>query len=156
MWWRGSRDTSPNRIPPQNVTSGVQQALPVSSTLRGPNAYHTLTKILTFIGNIYYNIIQIIFIICVFLAVLGLCCWAGFSLVSVLQLLTAVASLVPEHRLQSSGSVVVTHQLSCSEGWGIKLESPALAGGFLCTGPPGKSLSLSLSSWNLLGSSLFP
>lgn len=62
MWWRGSRDTSANRIPPQNVTSGVQQALPVSSTLRGPNAYHTLTKILTFIGNIYYNIIQIIFI----------------------------------------------------------------------------------------------
>ena len=82
---------------------------------------------------------------------------AGFSLVSVLQLLTSVAFLV-----QSTGSraqaqsVVVTHQLSCSERWGIKLESPALAGGFLCTGPPGKSLSLSLSSWNLLVSSLFP
>ena len=53
-----------------------------------------------------------------------------------------VASLVAAHRLWSAGLAVVVHGLSCM--WtlpraGIKPVSPALAGGFLTTGPPGKS-----------------
>ena len=43
--------------------------------------------------------------------------------------------------LGHSGSVTVTHGLSCPVacGPGIEPVSPALAGGFLTTGPPGKS-----------------
>ena len=37
-------------------------------------------------------------------------------------------------------SVVVAHELSCSTACGIKPVSPALAGGFLTTAPPGKSV----------------
>ena len=70
-----------------------------------------------------------------FLAVLDLCCCAGFSLVAASRgyspgvmrgLFTAVASLVAEHglqgprasvvvapRLQSTGSIAVAHGLSC-------------------------------------------
>ena len=68
----------------------------------------------------------------------------GLSLVVVRGLLIAMASLVSEHRLYSVGSVV-EHGLSCPQGmWdlpgaGIKLVFPALAGGFLTTGPTGKS-----------------
>ena len=60
---------------------------------------------------------------------LGLRCREGFSLVVVCGLLTAVASLVAEHRLYGSwasviaapgpegtGSAVVVHGLSCSVG----------------------------------------
>ena len=39
----------------------------------------------------------------------------GYSLVQACRLFTAVASLVAEHRLQSACSVVVAHQLRCSE-----------------------------------------
>ena len=63
------------------------------------------------------------------MAVLGLRCCAGFSLimesggyspVSVCRLLTAVASLVAELGLQSmQASVVVVHRLSCSAACGI-------------------------------------
>ena len=70
-------------------------------------------------------------------------CWV-FTVVQ--GLLIAVVSLVVEPRLQCTGSVVVTHGLSCSEVSGIfpdrqlKLSS-ALAGGFSTTGPPEKSKS---------------
>ena len=109
-----------------------------------------------------------------FLAALGLRCCVrassscgerGLFVVVVCGLLIAVASLVVEHRLQvcrlqqlwhtgsgavacrlqSAGSVVVVHGLSCSTacrilpGPGLKPLSPALAGGFLTTVPPGKS-----------------
>ena len=115
----------------------------------------------------------IIIIIYLFLAALGLhCCLRAFSscgergllFVAVHGLLIAVVSLVTEHGLQarrlqqlwhvgsvvvarglqSAGSVVVTHGLSCSAACGnlprpgIKPVSPALAGGFLTTAPPGK------------------
>ena len=63
------------------------------------------------------------------MAVLGLRCCAGFSLimesggyspVSVCRLLTAVASLVAELGLQSmQASVVVVHRLSCPAACGI-------------------------------------
>jgi len=62
----------------------------------------------------------------------------GLSLVVVHGLLTAMASLVSEHRLYSVGSVVA-HGLICPQGmWdlpgaGIKLVFPALARGFLTT-----------------------
>ena len=66
-----------------------------------------------------------------FLAALGLhcCAWAfcscserGLLFVAVHGLLTAVASLVAEHRLYSEGSVVVVHGLSCSAARGIFLD----------------------------------
>ena len=59
---------------------------------------------------------------------LGLCCCTGFSLVSErgdcslvagCGLLTAVASLVEEKGLWSTGSVVVAHGFSCSVACGV-------------------------------------
>ena len=43
----------------------------------------------------------------------------GYSLAAVHGLLTAVASLVVEHRLQRAGSVFVAYGLSCFETCGI-------------------------------------
>ena len=72
-----------------------------------------------------------------FLELLGvgvtLCCGVG--------LLTVVTSLLVEHlepRL-SSCSVQLAHSLWDLPGPGIEPVSPALAGGFLTSGPPGKS-----------------
>ena len=83
----------------------------------------------------------------IYLVTLGPCCCMqdfsscseqGLLLVAVHQLLGVVASLV-EHRPQvHMGSVVVQFQLPCSMGPGIKPVSPALAGRFLSTVPPGK------------------
>ena len=66
---------------------------------------------------------------------LGLCGCAGFSLVAVLRLLTAVVSLAAEHgpggarslvvvapRLWMAGSIVVAHGLSCPLAYGIFLD----------------------------------
>ena len=68
------------------------------------------------------------------------------TLVSVQGLLSEVASLLAERRLYSVGSVVAGHRLSCPKACGILVPrpgiesmSPALAGEFLTTGPPGKS-----------------
>ena len=65
----------------------------------------------------------------------------GLPLVAGHRLLFAVTSLVAEHRLWSVRAV-----LSCLAaggilvpGLGIKPMSPALAGRFLTSGPPGKS-----------------
>ena len=78
----------------------------------------------------YAHILKIIFIY-LFLAVLVLrcCAWAfsscsewGLLFVAVHRSLSVVASLVAEHRLQSMGSVVVTHGLSCSLACGIFLD----------------------------------
>ena len=64
------------------------------------------------------------------MAALGLCCFArAFSrcseqelfLMAVKRLFTAMASLVAEHRLQHTGSVVVALGLSCFEACGILL-----------------------------------
>ena len=93
--------------------------------------------------------------ISLFLAVPGLRCFTqrnslvaasgGYSLPVVLGLLIAVVSFVTQHGLQLHGSVVGVYGLSCLGMWdlpgpGIKPMSPALAGRFLTTGPPGKSL----------------
>ena len=104
----------------------------------------------------------------IFVAVCGLffsCEEPGLLFVAVHGLLIVVASLVVEHRLQAyrlqylqrTGSVVVAHgpgacRLSSCGAWaqllwgmwnlprpGIEPMSPALAGGFLFTVPPGKS-----------------
>ena len=90
----------------------------------------------------------------------------GLLFVAVCRILIAVASLVPEHGLQACGlqelwhtglSSCVSRALerrlsSCGtraqllrsmwdlSGPGLKPVSPALAGGFLTTAPPGKSL----------------
>ena len=67
---------------------------------------------------------------------------SGFSCYGARALGTR-ASVVVAHGLQSTGSVVVAHGLSCPATWdlpgpGLELLSPALAGGFLTTAPPGK------------------
>ena len=70
-----------------------------------------------------YSFIQVFFF---FFAVL--CCCTSCSLVAMIGstlslwctgLLIAAASLGMEHRLQSAGSVIVTHGLSCSKACGI-------------------------------------
>ena len=50
------------------------------------------------------------------------CSERGLLFVAVRGLLIAVASLVAEHGLQSAGSVVVAHGLSCSAACGIFLD----------------------------------
>ena len=117
---------------------------------------HRLHLDLTFLFliNIYLLFIIFIFIYFIlFLAVLGLCfCARAFSscsergplFIAVRGPLTVAASLVAEHKLQ-------THRLSsCGSGaqllrsmWdlpgpGLKPVSPALAGRFSTTAPPGK------------------
>ena len=89
-----------------------------------------------------------------FLAVMGLrCCIRAFSscserwllFVVVRRLLIAVASLVAEHRLQARGlqqlwlSGFVARGMWDLPGPGLEHVSPALAGRFLTTVPPGKS-----------------
>ena len=69
----------------------------------------------------------------------------GSSLVALHRLLIVVASL-GEHRLWGTGSIVVAHGLKMLQGtWdlprsGMETVSPALAGKFFTTEPPGKSL----------------
>ena len=68
----------------------------------------------------------------------------GLLFVAVLGLLIAVASRCGAQALGARASVVVAHGLSCSAACGIfprpEIESvsPALAGGFLTSAPPGK------------------
>ena len=54
-----------------------------------------------------------------FLAVLGLHCCTGFSLVAAHRFLMAVASIFADHRLSGPGSVAVAHGLSCCMTRGI-------------------------------------
>ena len=76
---------------------------------------------------------------------LGLCCDLKPSLVVVHWLLMLATSLVTQHGLWGSGSAVGVCGLSCSATCGIFPDQesnprpPALTGGFLTTGPPGKS-----------------
>ena len=73
----------------------------------------------------------------------------GSSLVVVRRLLVVGASLAAERRLQGKqGSGVPAHLVVprhvASSGPGIDPPSPALAGRFLTTGPPGKSCNFSM------------
>ena len=120
----------------------------------------------------YLLFIYFILFIYLFLALLGLCCctrafsscgaWAshcgGFSCCGA-QALGAWASVVAARGLSSCGSRALERRLSsCGAraqllrgmwdllGPGLKATSPALAGGFLTTAPPGKSLIYSFPS----------
>ena len=123
----------------------------------------------------------LLLLICLLMAVLDLrCCAQAFSscgklrllLVVVHGLLTVVASLVAEYRLQGTwDSVVAAYGLSNCSSWALELRlrnydaraqflcgmwdlpgprtepvSPALASGFLTTRAPGKSLSIVLDT----------
>ena len=82
------------------------------------------------------------------MAVLGLCCYTGFSLVLVSGgysplvvsgLLMRVASFVVEQRLSSCGTrVELPHGVWDLHRLGIKFVSPELAGRFFTTKPPGR------------------
>ena len=68
----------------------------------------------------------------------------GYSLVVVLRLLTVMRRHTGSRACGLQyfwwvGSEVAAHGLSCPEASGIRHMSPALAGRFLTTGPPGKS-----------------
>ena len=68
------------------------------------------------------------------------------SLVVAHRLLTVVGSLVTEHGVWGAGASAVVRGFSClqqmeSSQTRDEPGSPALAGGFLTTGPPGKSWS---------------
>jgi len=76
----------------------------------------------------------------IYLAALGLSC----SMQDLL--LWCTDCLVVAHRLQSTGSVIAAHGLSCSESSGLLVPqsgfiptSPEIQGRFLTTGSPGKS-----------------
>ena len=123
-------------------------------------------------GEVVFLMLSLCVCVCFFLityllAALGLrCCLRTFSscaeqgllLVVVRGLLIWVASLAAEHGLQGrQASVVAASELSSCGTWallprgtwnlprpGIEPVSPALAGGCLTTGPPGKSYSFIL------------
>ena len=96
------------------------------------------------------------FTLCLYMAVLGLRCCASFSLVSKsggysslrcrgfsccrAPALGHTGPVIAVLELWNTGPVVAAHGLSCSEACGIKPVSPALAGRFLTTEPPGKPL----------------
>ena len=87
-----------------------------------------------------------VFVFYLFLAVLGLRCsaWAshcgGFSCCGS-RALGAWASVVVAHRLSSCGArAYLLHSMWYLPGPGIEPVPPALAGRFLTTVPPGKSL----------------
>ena len=75
---------------------------------------------------------------------LGFCCCAGFFLVAVSKGYSPVAhcggfSCCGAQALGCTGSIAVANGLSCSVTYGIFLDqgSPASAGGFFTTEPPG-------------------
>ena len=139
-----------------------------------------------FLQLISFYLKKKLFIYYLFLAALGLrCCARAFSscgergllFVAVRGLLIVVASrcgarasVVVAGGLSSCGSRALERRLSscgarasllCSmwdlPGPGLEPVSPALAGGFLTTAPPGKSLAGCLDPWLFLGNLLsFP
>ena len=73
------------------------------------------------------------------MALLGLHCFTGFSLVAVCGLLIAEASLVAEHKLWGTwASVVAAPGLYSTCSVEIEPELPAFIGRFFSTKPPGK------------------
>ena len=116
--------------------------------------------------QLVFFILQLFFPPQLYLAVLVLHCytrafsscgeWGLLYTCSVWGFSLLVVSLVSEHGLFQSTqtSVNVTRGLSCSMVCGILVPrpeiepaSPALQGGFLATGPPGKSLISCSNSW---------
>ena len=112
------------------------------NTLRDAKASNSVARVQ--MGNIFFY-----YFMCFVLAVLSLhqssLQWMGFSL-RWLLLLWSTGSRV--HRIQQCGSWALENQLWYTglvgswcvglSGSGIKLMSPALAGGFFTTAPPGK------------------
>ena len=92
--------------------------------------------------SVYFSFLFFFLIYFIYLAASGLSC-------STRDLHCNMRDLSLQHTGSSSpraGSVVVAHGLSCHAACGILVprpgiepESPALEGGFLTTGPPGKS-----------------
>ena len=110
---------------------------------------------ITFIVKLSFFLFLKYLFIYLFMSVLGLCfCARAFSscgkqgplFIAVRGPLTIVASLVAEHRLQTCRLSSCGSQAQLLRGmWdlpgpGIEPVFPALAGGFLTTAPPGKSL----------------
>ena len=90
-----------------------------------------------------------------YLFIFALCidCYAGFSLVAERRLLCVGGQTsrggAQDFGSRTAGSVVVSYGLHCSEAGGIfpdRIEpmSPALAGGFFTTKPPGSTLLITI------------
>ena len=114
------------------------ETTPNFNRMQSIHTYYDYLKVLLY--SFKFTIIFKHFLKCIYLAALGLCCcvgvfcscseqdysWLphmGFSLQRLLLLWSTgpgtQASVVAAHGLQSSGSVVVTHSLSCSMAHGI-------------------------------------
>ena len=146
MWgcFGGGVSQQPAPAPPRRSTAAqhlVQshplplQPWPVKDrTRQGTGPGHFCPKNRSFLGHLFFFLI--------YLTVLGLgcstwalcCCKQAFSSCSKRGLLSGQV-----------GSVAVAHGLSCPTAGGILVPGswikPVWAGGFLTTGPPGKSLS---------------
>ena len=148
MWHLSSPDQGPS-LGPRQWKCGVRATVPPGNSHE--SEYLTITDLF-----IYYKFIYLFFGLCwAFVAARGLSLVAasrGYSF-AVHWLLIAVASLCcGAPALGVRASVVVAHRLSsCGAraslfrgmwdlpGPGLEPVSPALAGGFLTTAPPGKS-----------------
>ena len=131
------------------------------------NAYPLIIYLFGIVALPIFSTLKTIFqnyLFIIFLAVLGLCCSTGFSLVvtnggyslvTVHRLLIAVASLV-KHRLQGSqASVVVAHGLCSFGSWALEhrlrfnsfgARAQSLCGMQGVLGPGAQPLSLALAS----------
>ena len=104
-----------------------------------------ITLILIQYHRVYSSFLSLLYIY--LSTLLDLCCCMSFSPVVVSWGYSSVpvASLVAEHGLQSTGSIVVVHRLCGTwdpPGSGIEPVSPALAGRLLTTEPQGSLLYL--------------
>ena len=130
---------------------GAPSSCPIKWSSEGSSSIGLVYFYLFFIF-LFLNILQ--FFVCLFLAAMGLHCYAwafsncgerGLLFVVVCGLLIAVASPVAEHGLQVHRlSSCGTQAQLLRSMWDlprpeVKPMSPALAGGFLTTAPPGKS-----------------
>ena len=113
-----------SQTPP--TTNQISHPQPALESLRGtvPAAQRAIKRRLF----LFFFFLKKNLFIYLFLAALGLrCCARAFSscgergplFVEVRGFLIAAVSLVAEHGLQSAGSVIVAHGLSCSAAYGI-------------------------------------
>ena len=159
MAWLPESQESQRQQVHQGV-SGYKRSGPFSDEVcREAGGYRCESSSLVFFFFFFFFLINLF--IYLFMAVLGLCfCARAFSscgkrgplFIIVRGPLTVAASLVAEHRLQTRRLSSCGSRAQLLRGmWdlprpGLKPVSPALAGGFSTTAPPGKPSSLVFNS----------